>query len=96
MAGPYLPRTVLDEHNAVYPLTQRMSHTERNLLHRAIMAREVLPLIHNKVPESRFAVMGKNPPPEAQAKAGDPQVEVAGCPADPMPYLGAADVFVIP
>jgi glycosyltransferase involved in cell wall biosynthesis len=59
-------------------------------------AREVLPLIHQQVPAARFLVVGKNPPPEVQALAADPRVRVTGYVADPMPYLQAADAFVVP
>jgi glycosyltransferase involved in cell wall biosynthesis len=187
MGGTPRPHTLLDEHNAIYLLAQRMADTEHNSLRRAIMAREarafrryetdmcrafdalltvteedrehllalfpadererlaqkftvvpicvdpeqvspvahrnggaptvlhmgtmfwppnvhgvlwfareVLPLIHEEVPEARFVVVGKNPPPEVQALAHDPRVEVTGYVADPMPYLEAADAFVVP
>ena len=59
-------------------------------------AREVLPLIHQQVSQARFVVVGKNPPPEVQALATDPRIEVTGYVADPAPYLEAADAFVIP
>lgn len=59
-------------------------------------AREVLPLIWAKVPEARFAVVGKNPPAEVLALAADPRIEVTGYVADPLPYLQAADAFVAP
>jgi glycosyltransferase involved in cell wall biosynthesis len=59
-------------------------------------ARQVLPLVHQQVPEARFVVVGKNPPPEVEALAVDPRVEVTGYVADPAPYLAAADAFVVP
>lgn len=59
-------------------------------------AREVLPLIWQQAPEARFVVVGKNPPAEVQALAADPRVQVTGYVADPLPYLQAADVFVVP
>ena len=39
-AQPRPPRTLLDEHNAIYLLTRRMAATEPNFLRRAITARE--------------------------------------------------------
>ncbi len=187
LAGPPRPRTLLDEHNAIYLLTRRMADTECNPARRAIMAREahaftryeaemcrtfdalltvteedrehllalfppdererladkftvvpicvdpeqvspvvhqdsgnptvlhlgtmfwppnvhgvlwfareVLPLIHQQVPEARFVVVGKNPPADVSALAADARVEVTGYVADPMPYLEAADAFVVP
>jgi len=59
-------------------------------------AREVLPLIHQQVPEARFVVVGKNPPAEVQALEADPRIEVTDYVADPMPYLEAADAFIVP
>lgn len=187
MARPHRPRTLLDEHNAIYLLARRMADTEANGLRRAIVAREaraflryeaamcraydavltvtredqdrllalyppdqraamakkftvvpisvdpdqvspvahrngdgptvlhlgtmfwppniagvlwfarqVLPLIHGQMPEARFVVVGKNPPPAVQALAADPRVQVTGYVADPAPYLATADAFVVP
>jgi glycosyltransferase involved in cell wall biosynthesis len=59
-------------------------------------AREVLPLVHQQEPQARFVVVGKNPPPEVQALAADPRIEVSGFVADPKPYLEMADAFVVP
>ncbi len=59
-------------------------------------AREVLPLIHQQVPEARFVVVGKSPPPEVQALAADGRIQVTGYVADPTPYLAQADLFVVP
>jgi glycosyltransferase involved in cell wall biosynthesis len=186
MAGPRQPRTLLDEHNAIYVLARRMADTEANWLRRAVMAREarayaryeaamcraydavltvipedrehllalfpdereemarkfvvvpicvdpdqtstvarrdggpptvlhlgtmfwppnihgvlwfareVLPLVHQRMPEARFVVVGKNPSPDVQALAADPRVQVTGYVADLAPYLEAADAFVVP
>ena len=59
-------------------------------------AREVLPLIHQRLPEARFVVVGKAPPPEVQALAADPRVIITGYVADLEPHLAAADAFVVP
>ena len=59
-------------------------------------AREVLPLVWAELPEARFVIVGKNPPPEVQALPTDPRIEVTGYVADPLPYLQAADAFVVP
>ena len=62
--------------------------------------REVLPLVRRQIPDVRFVVVGKNPPPEIRdlAAHGPDQacVEVTGYVADPTPYLEGADVFVVP
>lgn len=57
----------------------------------AWFAREVLPL----VPEARFAIAGRNPPPAVRALAGE-RVTVAGAVADMRAWLTAADIVVAP
>gem|GEM_PF-66461 len=59
-------------------------------------AREVLPLVWRQAPDARFVIVGKNPPAEVQALAADPRIVVTGYVADPLPYLAAADAFVVP
>ena len=59
-------------------------------------ARDVLPLVWQQLPAARFVVVGKNPPAEVQALAADPRITVTGYVADPLPYLQAAGVFVVP
>jgi polysaccharide biosynthesis protein PslH len=59
-------------------------------------AREVLPIIRQRLPEARFVVVGKAPPPEVQGLAADPRVTVTGYVADLEPLLAAADAFVVP
>ena len=59
-------------------------------------AAEVLPRIHEQVPEARFVVIGKNPPREVETLTTDPRVQVTGYVADLLPYLEQTDVFVVP
>jgi glycosyltransferase involved in cell wall biosynthesis len=59
-------------------------------------AREVLPLIHEELPETQFVVVGKDPPPEVRVLEADPRIRVTGYVADPRPYLAVADAFVVP
>ncbi|NOZ28722.1 MAG: glycosyltransferase [Chloroflexi bacterium] len=59
-------------------------------------AREVLPLIHQQIPEARLVIIGKKPPPEVQSLATDPRIEVTGYVADLTPFLAQADVFIVP
>jgi glycosyltransferase involved in cell wall biosynthesis len=59
-------------------------------------AREVLPRVHKEIPEARFVIAGKNPPPEVASLTSDPRIEVTGYAPDPAPYLARADVFVVP
>jgi sugar transferase (PEP-CTERM/EpsH1 system associated) len=59
-------------------------------------AREVLPRIRERVPEARFAIVGRNPT-EAVKRAGEGEnVLVTGAVADIRSWLAAADVVVAP
>ena len=59
--------------------------------------RDILPLIHRRRPQSTFAVVGRDPPPELVAAArNDPRVTVTGTVADVRPYLWGAKVAVVP
>lgn len=58
--------------------------------------RQVLPAIHRDLPNARFVIVGKLPPPEVQALTADPRIEVTGYVDDPAPYITAADAFVVP
>jgi glycosyltransferase involved in cell wall biosynthesis len=57
---------------------------------------QVMPLIWARLPDARFVIVGKKPPAKVRALAADPRIEVAGYVADPLPYLQAADAFVVP
>lgn len=64
-------------------------------------AREVLPLVLREVPEARFTVAGKGPPPAVQAlaKPSSPvhgHVTIAGFVPDALPLLQRARVFIVP
>lgn len=59
-------------------------------------ARQVLPLIHAHAPDARFIIAGKNPPDQVRELAADPRIEVTGYVPDAMPYVAAADAFVVP
>lgn len=61
----------------------------------------VLPLVVRRVPEARFTIAGKNPPPEVRALAapGAPlagHVDVTGFVADADPLIARSRVFVVP
>jgi len=187
MSKPHRPKTLLDEHNAIYLLTRRMAETDRSRWRRVVMDREarafaryearmceayqallavipedqehllalflpskrqelarkftvvpicvdageesrvarrdgqpptilhlgtmfwppnasgvlwfaqkVLPLIHERMPGTRFVVIGKNPPREVEALSVDPRIQVTGYVTDLTPYLAQTDVFVVP
>jgi glycosyltransferase involved in cell wall biosynthesis len=58
---------------------------------------EALPLIRARIPDVRFVVVGRHPPPSLLALArSHPEVTFTGYVDDVRPYVHAAHVFVIP
>lgn len=55
-------------------------------------AKEVLPLVRQKMPGATLTVIGKNPPPELAGEG----VEITGYVPDLTPYLAETAVFVVP
>lgn len=55
----------------------------------------ILPLIHQKFPETHFTIVGKNPPEAIRRLAGE-RVAVTGMVPDVRPYLVRARVVVVP
>ena len=59
-------------------------------------AREVLPVLRQRVPAARFWIVGAAPSSQVRALAELPGVQVTGRVPDTRPYLAAADVVVAP
>jgi polysaccharide biosynthesis protein PslH len=60
-------------------------------------AEAVWPQILRIVPEARFVVVGRKPPPEIEALAATGmRIEVTGTVSDVRPFLRSADVIVVP
>lgn len=59
------------------------------------LAREVLPLVRQQVPQAHLLLVGHGPPPQVQALAG-PHVTVTGAVPDLRPCHARASVFVCP
>jgi polysaccharide biosynthesis protein PslH len=57
--------------------------------------REIWPQVKAAVPDARFSIVGRNPPPRIQRLAG-PDIEVTGWVASTLEPLRAAAVFVVP
>jgi len=89
-------------------LVERSQHP-RTILHLGTMfwppniegvlwfAREVFPRIQAQVPDARFAIVGKNPPPSVVALSdNNPSIEVTGYVADPTPYQQETAAFIVP
>lgn len=57
----------------------------------------VWPLVRKEVPDARFVVVGRKPPPDIEALATSGRnIEVTGTVPDVRPYLRGADVVVVP
>jgi glycosyltransferase involved in cell wall biosynthesis len=110
LAGKFTVVPICVDPQAVRPVARKsqLANSQFTILHLGAMfwppnvsgvlwfARQVLPLIWQEIPDVRFVIVGKKPPPEVQALAADPRIQVTGYVADPLPYLQAADVFVVP
>jgi glycosyltransferase involved in cell wall biosynthesis len=59
-------------------------------------AGEILPLIVEKSPETRFWVVGKDPHPRLVPLAEDPAIVMTGWVDDVRPYIAAAGIYVVP
>ena len=59
-------------------------------------ADEVLPRIHEKLPNVQFSAVGGNPSPRVQKLAANPQILVTGRVPEIKPYFARATVFVVP
>lgn len=57
--------------------------------------REVLPLIHERLPDARLTVVGSNPPAAVTALSND-RIEITGYVPDMRPYLTSAFISVAP
>jgi sugar transferase (PEP-CTERM/EpsH1 system associated) len=56
----------------------------------------VLPIIRQKVPQTQFYVVGKNPHPRLAPLRGIPGITLTGFVDDVRPYIAAATVYVVP
>jgi polysaccharide biosynthesis protein PslH len=60
------------------------------------LAREVLPLVRERVPETRFLIVGRNPSPDVRRLAAIEGVEVTGFVPDVRDYFARMQVAVAP
>lgn len=58
--------------------------------------REIWPRIRAQTPDVRFCIVGREPVPAVRALAEIPGVQVVGAVADDRPWIGAADLYVLP
>ncbi len=59
-------------------------------------AEQILPRVRRRVPNVRFAVVGRNPGPRVRALAAEPGVTVTGTVDDVRPHVAPAALFVVP
>lgn len=58
---------------------------------------DVLPRIHDRLPDVTLTVVGRNPPPRIEQLASrDARLRVTGSVPDVRPYVEAASIFVVP
>lgn len=58
--------------------------------------REIWPQVQAVVPEARFQIVGRSPTPAVEALRKLPGIEVVGAVPDDRPYIGRADLYVLP
>lgn len=56
----------------------------------------VWPRIRERAPEARFQIVGRDPSPQVESLGERPGIEVTGAVPDDRPYIGHADVYVLP
>ncbi len=59
-------------------------------------AKQVLPHLITAVPEIHFQIVGINPHQRLDTLRQSPHIEITGTVPDPIPYLQAANVYIIP
>lgn len=59
-------------------------------------ARHVLPQLISAAPNIHLQIVGMNPHPRLDVLRGNPHIEITGAVPDPIPYLHAANVVIIP
>jgi glycosyltransferase involved in cell wall biosynthesis len=60
------------------------------------LATQVMPLVWQHLPETRLAIVGKDPAPALLALTGDPRITVIGTVPDMRPYLARATMAISP
>ncbi|MCK6628040.1 MAG: glycosyltransferase [Anaerolineae bacterium] len=60
------------------------------------LANKIMPVVWQRLPETRLVLAGKNPPAEVLALSADPRIVVTGTVPDLRPYLAQATLAVSP
>ncbi|MGB9723991.1 MAG: glycosyltransferase family 4 protein [Chloroflexia bacterium] len=58
--------------------------------------REIWPQVRAAIPEARFQIVGRSPTPAVEALRKFPGIEVVGAVPDDRPYIGRADLYILP
>jgi glycosyltransferase involved in cell wall biosynthesis len=61
-----------------------------------LFAKEILPLISERIPQTRFLIVGHNPADEVRTLARDERIVVTGTVPDVRPYFARSNVCVVP
>ncbi|MBA4150062.1 MAG: glycosyltransferase [Verrucomicrobia bacterium] len=60
-------------------------------------ASEIFPLVKQKYPETKFTIVGRNPPEKVRRLAAmDPDIHVTGTVDDVRPFVAEAEVMIVP
>ena len=87
-------RAPLEPHNLVFTGSMDWMPNEDGI---NWFVEDVLPRIHDRLPDVTLTVVGRNPPAAIRALAArDPRLRVTGSVPDVRPYMEAAPVFVVP
>jgi glycosyltransferase involved in cell wall biosynthesis len=58
--------------------------------------RQILPLIHEEIPETELVIVGSNPPPAIVSLSESPRVQVTGFVPDIRPYMASSAAYIVP
>jgi sugar transferase (PEP-CTERM/EpsH1 system associated) len=92
-ARPHAPEQVNSRRDLVFVGSMDWLPNQQGVLW---FAREILPLIRRKRPQTTLAVVGRTPSGEVQALAGEPGITVTGTVPDVRPWFWEAAVCVVP
>ncbi|MBK9050742.1 MAG: glycosyltransferase [Chloroflexi bacterium] len=93
--GYFQPDPAVEREPATIVVSGKMSY-DANAAMVSHLARNIMPVVWAKRPEARLVIVGKDPTPDVQALAQNPQITVTGFVPDLRPYLRQATLAVAP
>lgn len=91
----FRPEPTIPRDPATIVVTGKMSY-DANAAMVSHLAHHIMPLVWAARPETRLLIVGKDPTPDIQKLAHNPQIQVTGFVPDLRPYLHQATVAVAP